>query len=183
MFPWLQEGSAKTRRGYRVIKRKTVRKRLRRFMQEIWPWCRENRHKPLKEQYRTLCLKLRGYDQYYGIRGNCKMLEVVFEHTERAWRYWLSRRSHKGHIHWQKFVDSLRQKRPLPKPRIIHNISQCQGQQSYAPNGASPVWFAIGGSLWRPRNRMRETITSGSVGLATRSRTSSCYDLLNKDIT
>src|SRR5215468_12198105 len=59
---------------------------------------------------------------YYGIRGNFKMLEVVFEHTERAWRYWLSRRSHKGHIRWQKFVESVHRKLPLPKPRIMHNI-------------------------------------------------------------
>jgi len=44
---------AKTRRGYWVIKRKTVRKRLRRFMKEIWTWCRKNRHEPLQEQYRT----------------------------------------------------------------------------------------------------------------------------------
>jgi len=113
---------AKTRRGYWVIKRKTVGKRLRRFMKGIWTWCRENRHEPLKEQYQTLCLKLRGYYQYYGIRGNFKMLEVAFEHTERAWQYWLSRRSHKGHINWQKFVDSVHRKLPLPKPRIIHHI-------------------------------------------------------------
>jgi RNA-directed DNA polymerase len=113
---------AKTRRGYWVIKRKTVRKRLRRFMKEIWTWCRENRHEPLQEQYRTLGAKLRGHYQYYGIRGNFKMLEAVFEHTERAWRYWLSRRSHKGHLNWQKFVESLRHKLPLPKPRIIHSI-------------------------------------------------------------
>jgi len=113
---------AKTRRGYWVIKRKTVRKRLRRFMKEIWTWCRKNRHEPLQEQYRTLGAKLRGHYQYYGIRGNFKMLEAVFEHTERAWRYWLSRRSHKGHLNWQKFVDSLRHKLPLPKPRIIHSI-------------------------------------------------------------
>jgi RNA-directed DNA polymerase len=113
---------AKTRRGYWVIKRKTVGKRLRRCMKAIWTWCRENRHEPVQEQYRTLCSQLRGYYQYYGIRGNFKMLEVIFEHTERAWRYWLSRRSHKGHIRWQKFVDALRNKLPLPKPRIIHNI-------------------------------------------------------------
>ena len=113
---------AKTRRGYWVIKRKTVGKRLRRFMKAIWLWCRENRHKPLQEQYRILCSKLRGYYQYYGIRGNFKMLEAVFEHTERAWRYWLSRRSHKGRINWQKFVASVRDKLPLPKPRIIHRI-------------------------------------------------------------
>ena len=50
------------------------------------------------------------------------MLEVVFEHTERAWQYWLSRRSHKGHINWQKFVESIDRKLPLPKPRIMHHI-------------------------------------------------------------
>ena len=113
---------AKTRRGYWVIKRKTVGKRLRRFMKGIWTWCRENRHEPLQEQYRTLCSKLRGYYQYYGIRGNFKMLEVIFEHTKRAWQYWLSRRSHKGHINWQKYEETLRQPLPLPKPRIIHSI-------------------------------------------------------------
>jgi group II intron reverse transcriptase/maturase len=112
----------KTRQGYWVIKRKTIGKRLRRFMKEIWTWCRENRHEPLKEQYQTLRVKLRGYYQYYGIRGNFKMLEVVFEHTERAWQYWLSRRSYKSHLNWQKFEKVLRQQFPLPKPRIIHNI-------------------------------------------------------------
>ena len=113
---------AKTRRGYWVLKRQTVGKRLRRCMQAIWAWCRDNRHAPLHEQYRTLCTKLRGDYQYYGIRGNFKMLEVVFEHTERAWRYWLSRRSHKGRIRWQKFVASLQKELALPKPRIMHNI-------------------------------------------------------------
>ena len=113
---------AKSLRGYWVIKRKTVAKRLRRFIKEIWLWCRENRHEPLSVQHGALCSKLNGYYQYFGIRGNYKMLEVVFEHTERAWRYWLSRRSHKGTINWQKFMESVRQKLPLPKPRIIHNI-------------------------------------------------------------
>lgn len=44
---------AKTRRGYWVIKRKTIGKRLRRFMKGIWTWCRDNRHVPLQEQYQT----------------------------------------------------------------------------------------------------------------------------------
>ena len=113
---------AKSLRGYWVIKRKTAAKRLRRFIKEIWLWCRENRHEPLSEQYGALCSKLNGYYQYFGIRGNYKMLEVVFEHTERAWRYWLSRRSHKGSINWQKFMEFVRQKLPLPQPRIIYNI-------------------------------------------------------------
>jgi hypothetical protein len=59
---------------------------------------------------------------------------------------------------------------PLPKPRSLHTISQRQGQQSDAPHGVSPVGFATGDSLWRPRNRMRETFTSGSVGRALGNR-------------
>lgn len=113
---------AKSRRGFWVIKRKTVGKRLRRFLKALWQWCRENRHEHLDEQYQALCSKLRGYYQYYGIRGNFKMLEVVFEHAEHAWRYWLSRRSHKGSISWPRFLRSLLSKLPLPKPRIDHNI-------------------------------------------------------------
>jgi RNA-directed DNA polymerase len=131
---------ATTRRGDWVIKRKTVGKRLRRCMKGIWTWCREKRHAPLQEQYRALCAKRRGHDQYYGIRGHCKMLEAVFEYTERAWQYGLSRRSHTGHLNWQKFVDAVYRKLPLPKPRIIHHIEPRLGQQSDAPNGVSPVW-------------------------------------------
>lgn len=113
---------AKTSRGYWVIKRKTVGKRLRRFMQGIWTWCRANRHEPLTEQYRTLCAKLRGYYQYHGVRGNIKALRTVLESTRRAWRYWLSRRSHKGRLNWHQYEASVWHIFPLPKPKIIHNI-------------------------------------------------------------
>jgi len=112
----------KSRWGYWVIKRKTIGKRLRRSMKSIWQWCRANRHEPLAEQYRALCSKLRGYYQYYGIRGNFKLVAVVYEHTQRAWHYWLSRRSQKSYICWKKFGWLLQEKMPLPRPRIIHSI-------------------------------------------------------------
>jgi RNA-directed DNA polymerase len=157
---------AKTRRGYWVIKRKTVGKRLRRLMQGIGTWCRENRHAPLPEQERMRWAKLRGYDHYQGIRGNLKALRTVLEHTRRAWRYWLSRRRHKGPLDWQKYEASVRYQCPFPKPRIMHTIERCQGQHRGAPNGVKPVWFVMGESLWLLRNRRRETCTSGSVGRA-----------------
>ncbi len=113
---------AKALSGYWVIKRKTIGKRLRRFMKAIWEWCRENRHDPVKEQHGMLRSKLRGYYQYYGIRGNYKMLEVVFEHIERAWRYWLSRRSNRSYVNVETFDKVFRKAYPLPKPRLIHNI-------------------------------------------------------------
>jgi group II intron reverse transcriptase/maturase len=112
---------AKSRQGYWVIKRKTARKRLRRAMKSLWQWCRDQRHWKLPEQYGMLCQKLRGHYQYYGIRSNYKMLEVVMEHVEKAWRYWLSRRSNESSIPWDEF-ERLRRLFPLPKPRIYHAI-------------------------------------------------------------
>ena len=31
------------------------------------------------------------------------MRESYFKHARRAWRFWLSRRSHKGRISWEKY--------------------------------------------------------------------------------
>jgi len=54
----------KTRQGYWVMTRKTIGTRLRRCMKASWTWCRDNRHAPLHEQYRTVCAKLRGSYHY-----------------------------------------------------------------------------------------------------------------------
>jgi group II intron reverse transcriptase/maturase len=112
---------ARSRQGYGVIKRRTAQKRLRRTLKALGQWCRSHRHCPVVEQHQTLCQKLRGHYQYYGIRGNYRLLEGVVRHAERAWRYWLNRRSQKGTIPgntiawWQAHF-------PLPIPRIVHTI-------------------------------------------------------------
>ena len=102
-------------KGYPVIKKKTARKRLNRYLKMTWNWCKENRHAPIREQHQTL---LRGYYQYFGVRSNYKAIEAAYEYTEKAWRYWLSRRSHKGKV----LFEVLQAAFPLPKPRIVHNI-------------------------------------------------------------
>ncbi len=112
---------AKSRRNNWVIKRKTAPKRLHRSMRNAWEWCRQNRHKPLREQYHMLCLKLNGHYQYYGIQGNFAMLRVLYKHVENAWRYWLSHRSSKGGIPWEMFR-TLGIRYPLPTPRIVHCV-------------------------------------------------------------
>jgi RNA-directed DNA polymerase len=112
---------AKSRRGFWVIKRRTARKRLRRTQKALWRWCRANRHAPVKYQYQMLCLKLRGHCRYDGIRGNFRLLEEVRRYAERAWRYWLSRRSSKSAIGWGKF-QRLLQTYVLPTPKIVHTI-------------------------------------------------------------
>ncbi len=78
-------------------------------------------HRPIVEQHKTLCQKLRGHYQYYGLRANCELMQVYYRHVRYAWRFWLSRRDRKHVITWEMF-EKLRQKLPLPTPRIIHQF-------------------------------------------------------------
>jgi group II intron reverse transcriptase/maturase len=110
----------RSRRGYWVIMRRTSMKRVRRACRTLWRWCHDQMHQPLQWQYGKLCQKLQGHYQYYGIRGNYRLMERVYHHAKRAWRRWLSRRSTKGII-WEKFERML-EAYPLPRPRIIHQI-------------------------------------------------------------
>ena len=110
-----------SRRGFWVLKRRTARKRLCRTKQSLGRWCRTNRHAPLQDQYQRLCQKLRGHCQDFGLRGNRRMREEVRRYAEKAWQYWLSRRSSKSPICWEKF-QKLLQTYALPTPRIVHNI-------------------------------------------------------------
>jgi group II intron reverse transcriptase/maturase len=110
----------KTRTGGWTIKRKTMGKRLCRFLNGITEWCKKNRHITVGEQFRTLTAKLRGHYQYYGVRGNYKMLEVAYEHARRVWRRWLAHRSSKDRMSWEKFGVKIDKIFQLPLPRIFH---------------------------------------------------------------
>jgi group II intron reverse transcriptase/maturase len=110
----------KMRSGGWTIKRKTQGKRLSRFLCGIGEWCKENLHEPLAKQYGILSAKLRGHYQYYGVRGNFKMLEVVYERTRVKWKKWLSRRNSKDRMGWEKFAAQVEAVFDLPKPRIVH---------------------------------------------------------------
>ena len=85
-----------------MIKRRTARKHR----------CRTTRQAPVKDQYQRLCLKL---------RGHFRLLEEVRRFAEKAWRYWLSRRSSKSAIGWEQF-QRLLQTYVLPTPKIVHTI-------------------------------------------------------------
>lgn len=111
----------KSRRGKWIVQRKTAGSRFRRTIKALWQWCRRNRHLPVRVQHQKLCQKIRGHYQYYGIRGNFRMLSRVPHYARIAWRYWLSHRGHRGYITWEKF-GILSSRYPFPSPRIVHRI-------------------------------------------------------------
>ena len=110
----------RSRKGNWVVKRKTISKRLSSKIQGIGKWCQENRHLPIRDQHKTLCLKLQGHYQYYGINGNSRCLNAFRYAVTRLWHKWLNRRTRKGKRNWDSFQDFLKHF-PLPKPKIMHS--------------------------------------------------------------
>ena len=112
---------AKSRKGNWVIKRKTMRKRQACAMRNLYVYCRNNKHNAIKEQYRSLCSKLHGLYNYYGIICNYRMLLVLYEHTKKCWCKWLGRRTRDGDINYDKFEKFLCYWF-LPRPRITKSV-------------------------------------------------------------
>jgi len=111
----------RSRKGRRVVKRKTAKGRFGRSLKRVARWCRANRHRPVAEQHAMLNRKLRGHYAYYGVTGNVRALSRFRREVERAWRKWLGRRSGKAHSSWEKFGPLLA-RYPLAPPRIVHSV-------------------------------------------------------------
>jgi len=112
----------KSRKGNRVVQRKTAKDRLKRSIKRIYQWCKANRHNPIREQWQTMCRKVRGHYGYFGITGNYRTLAGYFLQVKRAWHKWLNRRSRGNQLPWELFVKLL-ERYPVPNPRIVHQYA------------------------------------------------------------
>jgi group II intron reverse transcriptase/maturase len=111
----------RSRRGYWVIKRKTMTSRVSRTLRAVWLWCKRNRHRPLAEQHAHLVLKLRGHYAYFGITGNGRALSAVRHWAYVIWRQWLHRRS--GHTRGgRQGLDRRLERYPLPNAVVVHSV-------------------------------------------------------------
>lgn len=112
---------SRSRKGWPVVKRRTAGSRLRRALKRVAEWMRRNRHRPLREQHRVLCWMMRGHFNYFGITCNSAMLGKFHEEVIRLWKKWLSRRSQRAWVNWQRMRAWLRVF-PLPRPVIVHSV-------------------------------------------------------------
>jgi group II intron reverse transcriptase/maturase len=111
----------KSRKGRPAVKRKTAKDRFSRSVRAIGAWCKKVRWVRLADQAKHLRRKLQGHYAYYGITGNAEALQCFYEIVKRLWHKWLSRRSQRAYIPWERFEDILR-RHPLPRPRVVHSI-------------------------------------------------------------
>lgn len=113
----------KDRAGKPHVARRTSRKKLRNSIATFTQWCKQHRNVRLNLLFPELNRKLRGYFNYYGVRGNADGLnEFHGRAMETLWK-WLNRRSQRRSFNWQGFKDLLdhfqvTRPRITDKPRV-----------------------------------------------------------------
>jgi group II intron reverse transcriptase/maturase len=105
------------RQGRPHLKRRTARKSLRASLCRYTAWCRANRHRRLRDLFRELNQKLRGYYRYFGIYGNDRSLRQFHLAAMRILYKWLNRRSQPRSYNWAGFRVVL-QHFEVPLPRV-----------------------------------------------------------------
>jgi RNA-directed DNA polymerase len=108
---------ARSRANHWVVKRSTSKSRFSRAMKKVAEWCRRNRHRPIREQWKELRGKVCGHYGYYGIIGNSRALTRFLYEVRRCWHKWLNRRSQRRNLSWVQMALLLK-RYPLPPPGL-----------------------------------------------------------------
>ena len=111
----------RSRRGYWVVRQVTSKKRYARGLQAVTAWCKKHRHVPLAAQQKRLASVIRGHCNYYGLTGNGKRLGQFRYEVVGIWRKWLSRRSRKSNLNWERMQEVLK-RYPLPSATVVHSV-------------------------------------------------------------
>ena len=108
---------ATSRKGKDIIKRRTSRKKLLSSLERFTLWCRKCRNFRLREIFKLLNAKLRGYYNYYGVIGNFASLQEFFLQAMKILYKWLNRRSQKRSFCYNIF-NQIAKFYKIEKPRI-----------------------------------------------------------------
>jgi group II intron reverse transcriptase/maturase len=105
--------------GSFIVRRKTVKKRLRAKIKEARQALAEIMHSPLPEQGQWLKSVIRGHMNYYSVPGNRKTVDCFRSEMCRAWLRTLRRRSQKGKVlKWDKMKRLIA--KWIPSTKTVH---------------------------------------------------------------
>ena len=110
-------GKPRNGEGY-LLKRKTVKARLRAKLQTVKAMLMKHRHAPVPKQGKWLGSVVRGYYLYHAISGNLSALEAFRTQVIRSWLFALRRRSQRSRLPWTRYQGWV--KRWIPSPHVMH---------------------------------------------------------------
>jgi RNA-directed DNA polymerase len=112
----------KSLKGKDVVRQITAKDRYARALAAVSEWCRENLHRPFREQHARLSRMIRGHCAYYGLSGNGKRIRWYHHQLVRIWKKWLVRRGRHSKLSWPRFRAMLA-RHPLPPALIVHSYN------------------------------------------------------------
>ncbi len=113
----------KSRKGKKVLMRKTSSKRLTRAIVKISKFIKLNRHMKLRDLIAAINVKLRGHYSYYGITFNDRGIYLFYEQVQHKLYKWLNRRGGKHKWKWETFSKLIKLWNPLVKPFTNHSYA------------------------------------------------------------
>ena len=122
-FYWEPDRGGKPR-----VKRRTATKKHQGAMQRMRDWIKQHRHLKPRLMLKKLKAKLQGTWNYYGLIGNFRRMQLLYEETRRAVYKWLNRRSQRKSLTWPE-VDQLLVRFHMPLPRIVEPHGRMPYQQ------------------------------------------------------
>lgn len=116
--------NGKSRNGFYKLTHITSKKKSQAKHQAITAWIKENvRRYKTPHLIKLLNTKLNGTFRYYGISDNFRWMNKLRHFAIGELRKWLSRRSQKGKISWEKLYTTLSYN-PIAQPKIYFSLWQ-----------------------------------------------------------
>ena len=112
-----------------VLRRQTVKKRLRDKLREIRQELLKRRHEPTSRIGTWLRSVVQGYFNYHAIPGNFRALQMFRRIVACSWLHALRRRSQRHNMTWERFSPII--ERYLPTPRILHPYPEARFDAKY----------------------------------------------------
>ena len=101
-----------------LVRRKTVKKRLRAALKRVKTILRSRMHDPINEVGEWLQRVVLGYYKYHAVPGNQEAMQAFREDIVRYWYKVLRRRGQKRRINWKVFGPIV--KSWIPRSKVTH---------------------------------------------------------------
>jgi len=121
--------SGKNGLGRFMVRRTTVRKRMRAKLRQIKQHLHKRMHDPVPQTGQWLKSVVQGYFNYYAVPGNLASLGVFRDRVLVLWWRTLRRRSQKRRISWTRILGLAQ--RWLPQPRALHPFPDARFAATY----------------------------------------------------
>lgn len=110
-----------SRKGKDYITKRTSPKKMTKSLKAFKTWCKENRNNRIRKIVDMVNSKLRGYFNYYGLRGNSKSINIFYKIANEILYKWLNRRSQRKSFNFKEFNEKMKYY-GLIKPKITESL-------------------------------------------------------------